>query len=129
MNNLSITGKLCRGSELIDLESGKQMFKGSLAYWNSYRKETEFYRFVIFGKRAYYFSEWAKDGDMIGLEGSLSQSKWQDKSGVDRRDTSITVKDFDILTPKKKPEDEDDGRPDNEDFPEPVPTDGGKLPF
>ena len=129
MNSVQITGKLCRGGEYKELESGKQLFSGSIAYWNSYRKDTEFYRFVIFGKSAYYFNEWATAGDMIGLEGRLSTSKWKDKkTGADRTDVSITATDFDILTPRKKDAEPDDDRPDNKDFPEDAGP-SGPLPF
>jgi single-strand DNA-binding protein len=130
VNAVNITGKLCRGGELKTLESGKQIYKGTLAYWNSYKKDTEFYRFVIFGKQGYYFSEWAEDGDPIGLTGRLSTSKWVDKqSGMERRDISIAVNEFDILKPREKKNEAspDDGRPDNEDYPDG--PDDGKLPF
>ncbi|RLF34614.1 MAG: hypothetical protein DRN03_06640 [Thermoplasmata archaeon] len=130
MNSVQITGKLCRGGELKDLESGKQLFSGSLAYWNSYKKDTEFYRFVIFGKQAYYFNEWTKDGVMIGLTGRLSTSKWTDKkTGLERRDISIAVNEFDVLTPREQVDQMDDaGRPDDQDHPE-DPAVTGDLPF
>lgn len=126
MNNVCMSGKLCKGGELITMDNGKQLYRGSIAYWNSYKKDTEFYKFVIFGKRSYYFNEWVVDGDMISLTGSLTTNKWTDKSGVERKDVSINVADFDIFGKKAdraKKEPADDGRPDY------MPESGEDLPF
>lgn len=130
MNNVCITGKLCRGGEFKQNDNNKSYYRGSLAYWNSFRKETEFFKFVIFGQKAFYFNEWSQAGDPIGLVGRLQTSKWTDKNTqVERSDISIAVGDFDILKPREKADSEDSGRPDDKDFPEPPVDDNGALPF
>ena len=128
MNVFTLAGKMCKGGELKHGQNGKPFFKGSIAVWNSWKKENEFFNFVIFGDRSKYFSEWISDGAPFSITGSLDVSKWEDKSGVQRTGYALKVNEFEIV---RMPEPvRDDGRPDNKDFPaNPVPEEGEDIPF
>ena len=128
MNSIVIGGRLCKGGELKTSAGDKEFYRGSIAVWNSWTKESEFFDFVIFGKKAAFFADWAKDGMFVNLKGEVGINKWTDKSGQNRTSWSVRVADFELPRSKEKV---DDGRPDGSEA-GPMPnSDGGDedLPF
>jgi len=133
MNSVQLSGKLCRGYEIRFSKEGKPIFTGSLAIWNSFTKESEFFRFTAFGKNAERMKDWCFDHAWMELKGELGTSKWTDKNGQNRNDIGIRVDRFQIIRNDfvaKDPnqftkEDDGAGRPEND-----LPTeDGEDLPF
>lgn len=79
--------------------------KFSVAY-NSTQKledggyETLFIDCACFGKNAENARQYLKKGDLVYIEGNLSQSEWVDKYGNARKSYSILVSIFRSLQPK-----------------------------
>ncbi len=126
MNNFTVGGRLCKGGQLKESGGGKPFYRGSLAVWNSWTKESEFFDFVIFGKKATFFDEWASAGNFVNMKGEIAINKWEDQSGQKRTSWSVRVADFEL--PRSKDAEVDDGRPKPEPAGAPN-SDDEDLPF
>jgi len=129
MNSITLTGKLCKGSELKFSGNNTAFFKGSIACWDGWKKELEFFDFVVFGKSAERIADWSFDGCRLEISGKLDTNKWEDNSGMKRVSYSVNVREFDIVKEMPNKGDVvDDGRPDNTDIPE-NPSEEEDIPF
>lgn len=61
------------------------------------QERTEWHQVACFGRLAQIAQEHLKKGQQVYIEGSLRTSKWQDKSGQERRKTEIVAKEIESL--------------------------------
>jgi single-strand DNA-binding protein len=64
---------------------------------NVKQERTEWHQITCFGPLASFAQEYLKKGEQVYVEGSLRTSKWQDKSGQERRKTEIVAKEINRL--------------------------------
>ena len=70
----------------------------SLRVYNSYKKESEFFECVAFGKTAETIAQYVQKGKGLCVEGSLDINEWTDKeSGKTRRKYQVKVGSFTFL--------------------------------
>jgi single-strand DNA-binding protein len=121
MNVLSVIGNLCKDNELRFLNNEKQtaVLTGNIAVKRSYAKEgtqdTDFIKFVIFGKAAESFNKYTKKGSKVGLVGEINIDKQETDDG-NRYWTKLKVDKFDFLTPKQQDDSGYTNQVENNDF-------------
>ena len=104
INQVILLGNLARDPELRYTEQGTPVATVSIATSRSYKKgetwekQAEFHRLVIWGKMAEWASQNLTKGSKLHIEGRLQTRKWT-KDGVDRYVTEIVVE---KLTPLEK---------------------------
>jgi len=84
-NKVIIVGRLARNPEAYQLPSGSQVVHATIAYNRNYKdrnnqwkEETHYFEIKAFGKLAQRLIENFRKGDLIIVEGRLSQDKWLD---------------------------------------------------
>jgi single-strand DNA-binding protein len=121
MNVLSVIGNLCKDNELRFLNNEKQtaVLTGNIAVKRGYAKEgtqdTDFIKFVIFGKAAESFNKYTKKGSKVGLVGEINIDKQETAEG-NRYWTKLKVDKFDFLTPKQQDDSGYTNQVENNDF-------------
>ena len=92
-NNLTITGRATRDAEVTYTNAGTCLAKFSLAV-NGFKDEVSFFKCTIWGKTAENVGKYITKGKQLNLEGSIKQTKWQD------RETDKTMYGFEINVAK-----------------------------
>jgi len=104
MNNLILTGNLCKDNELRYMTTGKALLKNSIAVKHQ-KDKTYFFDFDVWDKSAETFNTYTKKGSKVLLNGFLKQESWEDKTdGHKKTKVSITVLNFEFLDSKPKTE-------------------------
>ena len=101
--NVSVlTGRLTRDAELRFTATGQPVCKFSIAV-NRRRKngdqwedEANFFDIVLFGKQAESLSKYLLKGKQVGVEGELSQNRWQ-QDGQNRSKVEIVADNVQLL--------------------------------
>jgi len=97
VNKVIILGRLGQDPEVRYTQDGTAVASFSMAtstvsIKNGEKKEyTEWHRCSAFNKAAEVVGKYLHKGSQAYVEGSLRTRKWQDKEGVDRYTTEITV--------------------------------------
>ncbi len=110
-NSVRLVGRLGRDAEVKTFDSGTKRAQVSLATNNNYTNKdgekvenVEWHRLVGWGKIADLMEKFFTKGKQIAIEGKLTYRDYTDKDGVKRQITEISVRDFQLLSPAKKPE-------------------------
>lgn len=123
MNQCTFTGNLGRDPEMNYTPTGKAVTKTSIAVTTGYgdKATTMWLNLVAWEKLAENMNNFLSKGKKVLVTGQLSMRKYTDKSGGERVAVELTVKDFEMLSPKdtaaKPTEDEADFLAGLEDHP------------
>lgn len=99
MNNVSLSGNVCRPPELKTTQSGKQVLNLSIAI-NEGKDKTEFVNLVAWEKAAELINQYVGKGDLFTCTGRLQTRSWEDQQGNKRYATEVVISQFDF-PPKK----------------------------
>ena len=124
MNNVTLMGRLTRDPELKYSQAGKAYCRFTVAVNRDFNKdESDFIKFLAFGKTAETIAEWLGKGRRIALQGRIQTGNYENKNG-DKVNTFEVVADrFEFVdsarseTSKKSYSNNDDVLDDNDDFP------------
>lgn len=105
INNISITGRLTRDSEILRFKNGGLMLKFDIAQSSYYKQGEEFKEKVVFIKVKYsskedYIEKLASKlhkGSAVYIDGTLEEEIWQDKDGNKRGAHVIRAKKIQTL--------------------------------
>lgn len=108
VNKVILIGNLGNDPEIKHTKSGATVANISIATSEKWKdkttgqdvEKTEWHRIVFFGKLAEVVEKYLKKGGKVYIEGSLTTSKWQDKSGEDRYSTDVKASDMQMLDAK-----------------------------
>ena len=109
MNKFTCTGHITKELELRYSVNDKPICKGSIAVKRNFAKEgqqdTDFFNFVLFGKRAETFNKYLGKGSKVSFNGSVQIDKVEKEEG-NRYYTNFIVDDFEFLDkkPQKQPQ-------------------------
>ena len=104
INRVTIIGRLTRDGELKYSNAGSAFLNISIA--NGYRRkrgdewteEVNYFDVVIFGKTAEALAQYLVKGKQIGVLGSLSQDRWEDReTGRNRSRVKIMAQSVQLL--------------------------------
>ena len=96
LNRITIAGRLTRDPELKQTTSGTLFTKITLAVERNYKdkdnnKITDFISAQMWKKQAEYMCVYFNKGDMVIVDGSLKNERWQDDKGEKRDNWIIEV--------------------------------------
>lgn len=122
VNKAILVGRFGRDPESRFTGGGTQVVSFSLATDESFKdrngqkqKKTEWHRCVAWGKLAEIIAQYCSKGMLVYAEGSIGTREWQDKEGVKRWSTEITVRNLRMLSGGKggntPPDHSDDDAP------------------
>ncbi len=94
MNNVSLSGNICKDIELRTTQNGKQVVNFSLAI-NEGKDKTEFINCIAWEKTAELINQYVKKGDRLSCVGRLQTRSWE-KDGQKRYATEVVVHQFDF---------------------------------
>ena len=104
-NRVNLIGNLGIDPEVKELESGKKLARISLATSETYKsgdgkqvKNTEWHNLVAWGKKADIVEKYVTTGKEIAIEGKLTSRSYEDKEGVKRYVTEITISEILLLS-------------------------------
>lgn len=104
VNKAILVGRLGRDPETRYTGGGVAVATFSLATDESFKnrngekqKKTEWHRCVAWNKLAEIIQQYCTKGMLIYVEGSIGTREWQDKEGVKRWSTEITVRSMKML--------------------------------
>ena len=101
VNLVILTGRLTKDVEAKASQSEKMYATFDVAV-NGYNNRVDFVRVTAFNKTAEFLGEHAEKGDLVLVEGSLSQNKWTDQNGVKHSDLSVIAKSVQLLRKKNE---------------------------
>jgi single-strand DNA-binding protein len=114
MNKVILIGRTGKDPEIRHLESGKVVATFSLATDKRYKTasgerktDTSWHNIVIWGKLAEVAEKWLKKGQMLMIEGSISNRSYEDKDKVKRYVTEILCDNFEMLGGKSESDQSD----------------------
>ena len=130
-NNVSLIGRLTKDPELRHTNSDIPVINFTIAVdrpgTNKDNKITDFFDCVAWRNTAEIISQYFKQGDPIGIHGSLQNDTFKDKEGNNRKKTVVMVETFEFMQRRKQ---EGPAEPEqNAPVPEPVPVATDELPF
>ena len=108
VNRVQLIGSLGQDPEVKSFDNGKRLAKFSMATNESYKNaqgervtDTTWHNVVAWGKTAEILEKYVKKGDKIGVEGKLSNRKYDDKDGNTRYITEVVANEILMLNQKK----------------------------
>jgi len=101
INKVFLIGRLTRDVEFSMTTTGKQLCKFSLAV-NGYKDEVSFINCTAWEKTAELINQYVKKGDRVAIDGSLKQSRFEDKDGNKRSAVDVIVNSIQFLTTKQE---------------------------
>lgn len=103
-NKVQLIGNLGNDPEIINLESGKQLAKFSIATNESYKNQsgerivdTQWHNVVAWGHTAALAEKYLIKGKEIAIEGKLTTRSWADKDGIKRYFTEVVCSELLML--------------------------------
>ncbi len=112
INKVFIQGRLTKNPEIIQTQSGTKVANFSIAYNRSYNKdgnwqeETSFFDIKAFNGLTEKIQKLQK-GDLILIEGRLSQERWTTQDGKTAFRVRIIAEKIQLLRKKLTPEEQD----------------------
>ncbi|MFC1780140.1 single-stranded DNA-binding protein [Patescibacteria group bacterium] len=97
INEVRVMGNLTRDPELRTISSGTSVCNFSVATNRKYqqndewKEEVEFHNVVLWAQRAEFFTERAKKGTRVYIEGRLQTRSWEDQNGSKQYKTEIVA--------------------------------------
>lgn len=113
LNEVNLIGRLGADPEAFDLKSGDRGANFSVATQDGKEAPTEWHRCVAFAERAETILKYVRKGDLVYVSGSLRTRKYEDREGIERYSTQVTVWKVVLLGNQKDKPTEDNGRQDN----------------
>jgi single-strand DNA-binding protein len=108
MNKVVLIGHVGKEVDVKHLDSGRTVATFSLATTKRYKNasgerktDTTWHNIVIWGKLAEVAEKWVKKGQMLMIEGSISNRSYEDKDKVKRYVTEILCDNFEMLGGKE----------------------------
>lgn len=85
MNNISLVGRLTKDPELAQTQNGIPVCSFTLAVRRPHTKDvTDFININAWRQSAEYISSYARKGNLVSVNGYLTERKWQDRNGNSR---------------------------------------------
>lgn len=101
MNFVVLVGRLTSDPELKYTQDGKAFARFSLAVARTYnREEADFINCTAWGKTAEVAGEYLRKGSMVGVQGALRVSRYE-QDGQKRTRTEVQVNTLEFLDSKK----------------------------
>lgn len=100
MQNFVCTGNLTKDVELRETPSGKSVATLSIAVKRPYSEETDFFKAVVWDKKAENCAKFLKKGSKVGIVGYLYNRSYEANDGTKRTVTEINATEVEFLTPK-----------------------------
>lgn len=101
MNKIQITGRLTTDPELKTTNNDIGVCSFTLAVKRPRTKDTtDFINFTSWRQSAEYLSKYGRKGNLIGVSGTLTSRKYEDKDGNKRTTYEVQVDDVEILSSK-----------------------------
>lgn len=101
MNFVVLVGRLTSDPELKYTQDGKAFAKFSIAVARTYnRDEADFINCTAWGKTAEVAGEYLRKGSMVGVQGSLRVSRYE-QDGQKRSRTEVQINTLEFLDSKK----------------------------
>ncbi|WP_445194497.1 single-stranded DNA-binding protein [Staphylococcus xylosus] len=106
MNTGQIVGNMVDDIELKEFQKGDKtviVANGVVACNEKFGENeiTSFIDFTVYNNKAQVIKKYASKGSKIGLSGKLRTDSYQDKNGVKRKKTYISVDNIDLPTKQK----------------------------
>ncbi len=127
MNNITIAGTLGKDAEVKYLANGDAICNFSVADSQGRDKPTMWWNCGLYGKRAESLSQYLVKGQAVTVTGSVSERKWTDKEGNERKSMDVRVNDVALQGGRKDAEPQEERR--QAPKPAPVDIDSDDLPF
>jgi single-strand DNA-binding protein len=128
MNNITIAGTLGKDAEVKYLANGDAICNFSVADSQGRDKPIMWWNCGLYGKRAESLSQYLTKGQAVTVTGSVSERKWTDKEGNERKSMDVRVNDVALQGGRKDAEPQEERR----QAPKPAPVlfeDDSDLPF
>ena len=107
-NKVQLIGFLGKDAEIKRFDSGKVMATISLATSENYKNgsgkkvtDTQWHNLIAWGKTAEFIEKYTTKGSEIGIEGKLMNRTYEDKNGVKRYVTEVSITDVLLMNAKK----------------------------
>ena len=104
MNKTLLTGRITKDLELRKTQAGTSVLRFILAVNRRFKQEgqadADFIRCQTWGKTADTMAHYLHKGSLIGVEGRITTSSYQDKDGKTVYTTDVTIENFDFLEPR-----------------------------
>lgn len=128
MNKIFLTGRLTKDADLTYTQSGKAIYKNSIAVNDGYgdNKKTYFFDIVSFDKSAELFAESTFKGQSVSLIGKLTKRDYENKSGQKVNVFEIIIESLEWHEYKDKPKMKSVNPFENA---QPIELADGELPF
>ena len=98
MNLIGITGRLTADPELKVTQSGVSVCSFTLAVKRPHTNDTtDFISVSAWRQSAEFLSRYAHKGNMVGVTGTLTSRKWQDRNGQNRTQWEIVADYVELL--------------------------------
>jgi single-strand DNA-binding protein len=99
LNNVQLVGRCGGNPDVRYFESGSVVCKFAIAVNKNKRDEPpDWFNLVIWGKTAEIAAQYVKKGTLLGIVGSLSLERWNDRtSGAQREIPIINVNELKLL--------------------------------
>lgn len=128
-NNVSLIGRLTKDPELRKTNSDIPVINFTIAVdrpgTSKVNKITDFFDCVAWRSTAEIISQYFKQGDPIGIHGSLQNDTYKDKEGNNRKKTVVMVETFEFMPSRKQEEQAEHGQ----ETPAPETVFDQELPF
>jgi single-strand DNA-binding protein len=128
MNSITVAGTIGKDAEVKYLANGDAICNFSVADSQGRDKPTMWWNCGLYGKRAESLSQYLTKGQAVTVTGSVSERKWTDKEGNERKSMDVRVNDVALQGGRKDAEPQEERR----QAPKPAPVlfeDDSDLPF
>lgn len=136
VNRVTLVGRLGKDPELRYSPSGQAVARFSLAtdenrkdQQGNWQQETTWHNIVLFGQTAERAGEMLKKGNLVYIEGRISQRQWEDKEGQKRTSFEILGSVLRNLTPRPHSESAGESSASTSQMTPPPPMQDEDLPF
>ncbi|WP_239701612.1 single-stranded DNA-binding protein [Mammaliicoccus sp. D-M17] len=102
MNTSQVIGNLVKDIELIPFQNGNSegyVANGTLATNEVFgnKKKTSYIDFTVYNNKAEVIKNYCSKGTKIGIWGKLRSDTYEDKKGITRKKTYISVEGIDLV--------------------------------
>ncbi len=102
MNNITVAGQLGRDAEVRFLPDGTPVCAFSVADSQGRDKPTLWWSCSLFGKRAESLAPYLLKGQAVTVSGTVTERKWTDKDGAERKSMDVRVQDVALQGGKRE---------------------------